>query len=55
MKAHGMPFYAIFLPWEDKLAAIQTDIGWLWDPKYHYHLELTNTVPIWVKPTHLRT
>ena len=22
------------------------DIGLVWDPKYHYHLDLTNTVPI---------
>ena len=41
------------LPCEDKLVAIQTDIGWVWDPKYHYYLDLTNTVPIWVKPPHL--
>ena len=34
--------------------AIQTDIGWVWDPKYHYHLDLTNAVPMWVKPPHLR-
>ena len=33
--------------------AIQTDIGRVWYPKYHYHLNLTNTVPIWVKPPHL--
>ena len=33
--------------------AIQTDIGWVWDPKYHYHLDLTNAMPIWAKP-HLR-
>ena len=29
--------------------AIQTDIGWVWDPKYHYCLDLTNAMPIWVK------
>ena len=29
--------------------AIQTDFGWVWDPKYHYCLDLTNTVPIQVK------
>ena len=34
------------LPCEDKLAAIWMDIGLVWDPKYHYHLDLTNTVPI---------
>ena len=29
------------------------DIGWVWDPKYHYHLDLTNAVPIRAKPPHL--
>ena len=29
------------------------DIGRVWDPKYHYHLDLTNTVPIPAKPPHL--
>ena len=41
------------LPHSDKLVAIQMKIGWVWDPKYHYHLDLTNTVPIWAKPPHL--
>ena len=41
------------LPWEDKLAAVQMDIGQVWDPKYHYRLDLTNTVPIWAKPPRL--
>ena len=41
------------LPWEDKLAAVQMDIEWVWDPKYHYHLDLNNAVPIWVKPPRL--
>ena len=40
-------FLHCLLPWEDKFAAIQSDIGWVWHPKYHYHLDLTNTVPIW--------
>ena len=53
MKLHSVPFLHHLLPWEDKLAAIQTDIGWVWDPKYHYHLDLTNAVPIWAKPPHL--
>ena len=39
------------LPCEDKFAVIQTNIVWVWDPKYHYHLDLTNTVSIWVKPS----
>ena len=29
--------------------AIQMDIGWLWGPKYHYHLDPTNAMPIQVK------
>ena len=45
--------FALLLPWEDKLSAVQTDIGWVWDPNYHYRLDLTNTMPIWVKPAHL--
>ena len=43
-------FLCHFLPWEDKLMAVQIEIRWVWDPKYHYHLDLTNTVPIWAKP-----
>ena len=42
------------LPYEDKLVAVQTDIRRVWDPKYHYRLDLTNAVPIWAKPPHLR-
>ena len=42
------------LPWEDQLVAVQMDIGWVWDPKYHYRLDLTNAVPIWAKPPRLR-
>ena len=46
-------FLLHLLPWEKKLAAIQMDIGWVWEPKYHYPLDLTNAVPILVKPPHL--
>ena len=46
-------FLHCLLPCEDKLAVIQIDIGWVWYPKYYYRLDLTNTVPIWVKPPHL--
>ena len=28
-------FLRHLLPWEDKLATVQTDIGWVWVPKYH--------------------
>ena len=41
------------LLWEDKLAAVQTDIRRVWDLKYHYHLDLTNAVPIQAKPPRL--
>ena len=51
MKLHAWrTFLHHLLPWEDKLVAVQMDIGWVWDPKYHYHLDLTNAVPIRVKP-----
>ena len=30
------------------------DISRVWDPKYHYRLDLTNAVPIRVKPPRLR-
>ena len=46
-------FLCHLLPWEDKLAAIQTDIRRVWDPKYHYRLDLTNAVPIRAKPPRL--
>ena len=46
-------FLSHLLPWEDKLAAIQMDIGGVLNPKYHYHLDLTNAVPIRVKPPRL--
>ena len=45
VKPCGAPSCATCLPCEDKLVAIQMNIGWVWDPKYHYHLDLTNTVP----------
>ena len=46
-------FLHCLLPWEDKLAAVQMDIGWVWDPKYHYRLDLTNAMPIRAKPPRL--
>ena len=33
--------------------AIQTNIRWVWDLKYHYYLDLANTVPIRAKLPHL--
>ena len=47
-------FLRHLLPWEDKLVAVQMDIGRVWDLKYHYHLDLTNAMPIQVKPPRLR-
>ena len=52
-KATWCAFFCRLLPWEDKLAAVKMDIGRVWDPKYHYRLDLTNTVPIRAKPPHL--
>ena len=47
-------FLHFLLPWEDNFMDVQTDIRWVWDPKYHYCLDFTSTVPIWAKPPHLR-
>ena len=52
-KAAWCTFLHCLLPWEEKLAAVQIDIGCVWDPKYYYRLDLTNTMPIQVKPPHL--
>ena len=38
---------------KDKLAAVQMEIKWVWDPNYYYYLDLTNMVPIQNKPLHL--
>jgi len=42
------------LPYEHRLAAAQTDIGCVDDPRYLYRLALTNTTPISAKPMRLR-
>ena len=47
-------FLYYLVPCEDKLMVVQIDIRWVWDPKYHYCLDLTNIVPIQAKPTHLQ-
>lgn len=39
---------------EANLAAKQTDIGEVTDPKYHYQLRLRNEAPIRAKPMRLR-
>ena len=43
-------FLRNLLPSKDQLAAVQMYIGRVWDPNYHYCLDLTNAVPIWAKP-----
>ena len=42
------------VPLELNLAALQTDIGRVDDPKYHYKLTLQNEAPIHSKPIQLR-
>ena len=39
---------------EDRLAAAQTDIGYVTDPKYHYRLDLKDERPIEAKPMRFR-
>ena len=39
-------FLHYLVPCEYKLTVVQIDIGWVWDPKYYYQLDLANTVPI---------
>ena len=46
-------FLCRLLPCEDKLSAVQMDIGQVWDPKYNCYLDRTNTVPIQAKLPHL--
>ena len=47
-------FLARLIPHEHRLAAKQTDIGAVHDPKYHYTLRLRNEAPIKHKPMRLR-
>lgn len=47
-------FLQKLMPCEDHLAAKQTDIGNVADPKYQYELRLRNAVPIRAKPMRLR-
>ena len=42
------------VPLELKLPALQTNIGCVDDPKYHYKLTLQNEAPIRSKPIRLR-
>ena len=47
-------FLRRLIPCESHLAAKQTDIGAVTDPKYHYELKLRNEAPIRAKPMRLR-
>ncbi len=47
-------FLQRLVPCENNLAAKQTDIGNVRDPKYHYQLRLNNAIPIKAKPMRLR-
>ena len=41
------------IPHKHYLAAKQTDIGNIMDPKYHYRLRLNNVTPVRAKPMRL--
>jgi hypothetical protein len=47
-------FLRRLIPHEHYLAAKQTDIGNVRDPKYHYRLRLNNVTPVRAKPMRLR-
>ncbi len=47
-------FLQRLVPCEGNLAAKQTDIGNVKDPKYHYCLRLNNAAPITAKPMRLK-
>ena len=47
-------FLRRLIPCEHRLAAKQTDIGAVSNPKYHYQLRLRNEAPIKAKPMRLR-
>jgi len=47
-------FLRRLIPYESRLAAKQTDIGEVSDPRYHYQLRLNNATPVRAKPMRLR-
>ena len=53
-EASRRSFLRGLIPCEARLAAKQTDIGAVLDPKYHYTLRLRNEAPIRAKPMRLR-
>ena len=54
MRLHGTPFCAICYLGRTNLRPSRWTSGEVWDPKYHYHLDLTNAMPIQAKPPRLR-
>ena len=42
-------FLCYLVPFKDKPSVVQMDMGQVWDPKNHYFLDLTNTLPIWAE------
>ena len=53
VRLQGAPFCAVCYLGKTSLQPSRLDIGRVWDPKYHYRLDLTNAVPIRVKPPRL--
>lgn len=47
-------FLQRLIPCELRLAAKQTDIGKVRDPRYHYQLRLNNATPVKAKPMRFR-
>ena len=47
-------FLQRLIPCELRLAAKQTDIGKVQDPRYHYQLRLNNATPVKAKPMRFR-
>ena len=47
-------FLRSLIPHEVFLAAKQTDIAYIKDPRYHYWLDLKDEKPIQAKPMHFR-
>ena len=45
-------FLLELLPYEDFMAVKQTDVGYMKDSTYHYHLDLKHNMPIYSKLHH---
>ena len=48
-EAKQQNFLWCLLAYEALFSAVQMDIGLVWDTNYHYHLYLTDIIPIWAK------